>query len=50
MSVLSVICLASLRKAELDNQEGFVPGEDEWICAENGSDNLDNRENNSCQS
>ena len=49
MSVLSVICLASLRKAELDNQEGFVPGEDEWICAECGFDDPDNREGNSCQ-
>ena len=50
MSVLSVICLASLRKAELDNQERLVPGENEWICTECELEKSSNGEGNSCQS
>jgi hypothetical protein len=50
MSVLSVICLASLRKAAQNDQSGFDSGEDKKAYIECGSENPDNGSNNSCQS
>ena len=50
MSVLSVICLASLRKAEIDSQEGVVPEDDEWIYEEYGPEEHGRGNNDSCQS
>lgn len=50
MSVLSVICLAGLRKAEQNDQTRLDPGEDKRICTEYGSENAENEISNSCQS
>lgn len=50
MSVLSVICLAGLRKAEMESQQGFIPEETESICAECGSEEADEAKSNLCQS
>ena len=50
MSVLSVICLAGFRQAEMDDQEGPDVREDKLVRAERGSDNRDSGSNNSCQS
>ena len=50
MSVLSVICLASLRKAEREGQKGYDTEEEKWICAESGSEKTDNGRSISCQS
>ena len=50
MSVLSAICLASLRKAEQDDQKGPHFGEGEWMRDECGSEEPDRGNNDSCQS